>query len=60
MEIIHRGTPEPDRLYDLKCSCGTVAKFKRREARFISDQRDGDCLLVRCPICGKENYVDVR
>jgi endogenous inhibitor of DNA gyrase (YacG/DUF329 family) len=57
MEIIKRGTLPSERQYSGTCStCGTQVKFKEGEARFHSDQRDGDFITVDCPVCGKIIY----
>lgn len=61
MEILRRGTPPEEKKYECTCrNCTTFFKFMRKEAKYISDQRDGDCLVIDCPICGSRCSVDLR
>lgn len=48
---VHRGTCQ---------FCGCVIEFERWEARFQSDQRDGDALIMKCPTCNREIWCDVK
>lgn len=61
MEIIVRGKlPEEDE-YEATCyRCRTVFRFQRVEARYVSDQREGDYLSIACPVCKAKNSVDVE
>lgn len=50
-EIIHRAT----------CNhCKTEVEFKRKEGRISYDQRDGDSIMVVCPLCRNDIYTDLN
>jgi hypothetical protein len=52
MKIIKQGTPPEDRVYRGVCHrCKCEVEFKRSEAEFVPDQRDGSFLRVACPCC---------
>lgn len=58
MRIIKQGVNPAERTYRVTCqNCKTVFEFMRNEARFSSDQREGDCLLVDCPVCKQTLFV---
>jgi hypothetical protein len=58
MKIIEYGDRPEDKVYRNKCGhCKTVYEFARKEAKFHSDQRDGDYLTINCPVCQREAYV---
>lgn len=58
MEIIKRGKHPDEQKYDGTCrNCKTEVRFKKSEAEYVSDQRDGDFLRVRCPLCSE--YINV-
>lgn len=60
MKILKEGRLPEQQVYQTTCTkCGTEYEFKRGEARFSSDQRDGDALVTKCPLpgCGKENWI---
>jgi hypothetical protein len=40
--------------------CDCKFRFAASEARFVSDQRDGDDYVIKCPECGRENWIDAR
>lgn len=61
MEVIHRGELPEQKRYQAECNyCRSVMRFQRSEAEYVSDQRDGDCLKVICPVCDRPVYVAVR
>lgn len=61
VKIIRQGKLSADEVYQAECNqCGTVLEFQRKEARFESDQRDGDALVVTCPTCQHEIWTAVR
>lgn len=54
VEIIERGTVPSDKEYDIRCKrCKTLFKFRRSEAEYVADQRDGDALVIECPLCSE-------
>lgn len=61
MKIIKKGIPPEKREYTGECSnCDTVFEFERGEARYTSDQRDGDFLQISCPVCSHTVSVDIN
>lgn len=53
VEIVERGLPRSDNKFQARCpDCQTLFNFKRAEAEFVPDQRDGDALKIKCPVCG--------
>jgi len=57
VEIIKKGTPPAEQEYTATCrNCESVLRFKRGEAKFTGDQRDGDFLTITCPVCGTYVY----
>lgn len=60
MKIISVGKRPDEKTATVHCRCNTVFEFAKNEGRYVSDQRDGDCIAIKCPTCGQENWVDVR
>lgn len=60
MRIIKKGKKPEEKKYRGTCGkCKTVVEFKRSEAKFIPDFRDGDFLTVTCPVCSYNINVNV-
>ncbi len=58
MRIIERGIKTDNMTQQARCMCcETLIEFERREARFVSDQRDGAAMVVKCPVCEHEIWV---
>jgi ribosomal protein S27E len=64
VEVITRRTPPNDRVYEVTCTtCKSDLRFKRQEGELLRDQRDGDFLEIKCPVCedrvtcGVDDYV---
>jgi len=58
LEIIKRGVSPGAKQYEGRCQpCGTTVRFLRDDARFVADQRDGDALIVKCPVCGEDIWT---
>lgn len=56
--ITKRGTPPEQLVHEATCThCKTEYEFTRDEAKYISDQRDGDCLKTTCPVCKREVFT---
>lgn len=52
MKIIKRGEVPGNEVYRLDCNhCHTEFEIKASEAKYSSDQRDGDYLSIDCPVC---------
>jgi RNase P subunit RPR2 len=60
MRVVVKGQRPEDRVYRGSCKhCHTTVEFIRIEARYVSDQRDGDALVVTCPTCDQEIWTAV-
>lgn len=58
MEIIKEGELPGSKTYTATCnSCKTVFRFRAGEAKYITDQRDGDYYSVTCPLKGCHSTV---
>ena len=60
MKIITPGTLPQTKTYGAVCrNCGCRFTFARHEAEYVSEQRDGDALKVKCPQtgCGQDCWV---
>lgn len=58
MKIISQGKP-PEIKYTFTCrKCKTVAIADRNEGRYVEDQRDGDAIVFKCPVCDNECWVN--
>jgi hypothetical protein len=58
IEVVIRGKPPAERSYTVTCRCKSVLKFLRRDAKFTSDQREGDFLTISCPVCAESVHVN--
>lgn len=58
MKVIQPGNVPREKVYQSTCKkCGCIFEFARMEARYVSDQRDGDAVVIHCPMCGDENWI---
>lgn len=58
MKIISKGGP-PLKRYAFTCrKCKTIATADRDEGRYVEDQRDGDAIVFKCPVCSNECWVN--
>lgn len=61
MKILTKGTKPTDRIYRSTCpECGTEYEFAQHEAKYHSDQRDGDVLEIKCPSCQHTEWIGVH
>lgn len=63
MRIITQGALPENKVYQTTCQrCTTTYEFFAHEARFVSDQREGDAYVAKCPLtgCDHENWVSAR
>ncbi len=62
MEILKKGTIPANRQYTLTCrNCGTEFRFIQAEfKRTVNDQRDGNCGVIDCPVCGTECLTNLH
>ena len=52
IEIIEIGQKPGDKQYEVQCrACRTKFTFSRSDAKYTSDQRDGDFVSIKCPLC---------
>ena len=60
-EVLKRGITEDEKVYDATCmKCKSLLRFKRADAEYVSDQRDGDYLKINCPVCRGMVTASVR
>lgn len=59
IEIIAKGNKRPeDRTYRNTCGhCGSILQFKGNDGREVSDQREGDAIVIDCPVCAAEVWT---
>ncbi len=51
--VTKRRTPLENYIFDATCvRCKSELQFQRRDGEVTSDQRDGDFVTVKCPVCG--------
>lgn len=61
MRIIKQGNLPEDRPYQTVCrNCNTEFEFLQKEAELVFDQRDGNFLKIKCPVCSNKCAVGVR
>lgn len=58
MEIIKSGKTKKPKQVTTECDCGCKFKFAANEARYVSDWRDGDAYVIKCPECKSENWLN--
>jgi len=60
MIIIKRGTIPAERIYEATCRvCNTEVSFLQKEAKINYDQRDGNYLTIKCPVCESVIFKDL-
>lgn len=58
MDIIKQGQIPTERKYQTTCGiCKTEFRFAQKEGKIHYGQRDGDCIMINCPLCKKDIYV---
>lgn len=58
VEIIKAGKKPEDKVITTTCKhCATKFRFKVSEARMSFDQRDGDALVIKCPLCSQSVWI---
>ena len=59
-KVLRRGNRQEEAALRATCrNCQSLIEFTRAEARFEPDVRGGDALVVECPECGREVWLDV-
>jgi len=54
MKIIKRGSDPRTEPIQATCrNCQTIFEFHLMEAKYSSDQRDGDFYSIACPVCNQ-------
>lgn len=60
MRIIKEGKLPGKQMYRVTCTnCKTEFEFEQDEATYSSNQRDGDCLQIACPLCKQYIYKGI-
>lgn len=58
IKVLKQGTPPEEKVYQATCQrCGSELEFQQKDGRYVSDQRDGDAIVVKCPVCNSEVWV---
>lgn len=61
MKIIKSGKTKKPKSTTAECmGCDCKFSFTKKEARFKYDWRDGNCYVVKCPECERENWIDAK
>lgn len=61
MEIIKEGKLPEDKEAEGTCNrCDTVIFVTRGEGEVVHDQRDGDYVVYRCPVCDNDITISLR
>lgn len=61
MKTIRQGVLPDTQVYRAKCGyCKTEVEFERHEARTSPDQRDSGVLIVGCPLCKRDIFINAR
>jgi RNase P subunit RPR2 len=59
VKVIKLREPKPA-LTRFTCGgCGSFIEAGKDDGKYINDQRDGDCVSIRCPVCGRESFISV-
>lgn len=60
VEVLERGTPPTERVYESSCStCKSKLRFRKSDAELVSVPRPGESYLrLRCPVCSGLVYAD--
>ena len=57
VEVLKKNLPR-EKTRTISCKeCKSRLRFKESEARYVADQRDGDALVIKCPVCKAENWI---
>lgn len=60
VKIVRRGRLPQEIEYQADCyGCKTLFTFAGVDAKFHSDQRDGDYYEIKCPVCNEPVTVNV-
>lgn len=59
VRIIRLGTLPEEKLFQCTCNyCKTVFEFKAKEAKKISNQREGPYYQIACPVCNTMCFIN--
>lgn len=61
MKIICQGVKPEEKVYRSKCrSCQSIFEYEAKEAEYVIDDRTGDYLKIKCPVCGVLNSRSLK
>lgn len=61
MKVLRQGIIPGDIKHYAVCNhCKSVLEFQRKEAKMTHDQREGDYMVINCPVCATRVTVDVK
>jgi hypothetical protein len=61
MKIVRQGVDQSKQPVQAECNhCHTVIEFLPFEAKYVSDQRDGDFYQIACPTCNNNITANVQ
>ena len=61
MKILKRGTLPEERILNATCrKCQTEFEFAQSETTTVHDQREGDYLSIRCPLCSAPVFLSSK
>ncbi len=60
MKIIRSGKNRKAKEYTVTCHCDCKFSFGPADARYVTDHRDGDAYVVKCPECKMEHWIDAH
>lgn len=60
MEIVKRGIPPKERVYEATCrECRSILRFKQSEGEITYD-REGTFITITCPVCNTLVHKDLK
>lgn len=60
VKVLERGKLRSETVHQIRCTgCDSLLEFTEHEAKYVGDQRDGDALVITCPVCHKEVWKAV-
>ena len=58
MKILKEGDLPEQKQYQWDCrTCNSEILAIQSEGRIVYDQRDGNAVVFKCPVCNQENWI---